>query len=441
MASYLSGMLKSMKGFLGFEDLQVEAGGQGEDAVANSNTEERQSLWKQLSQYIGKDVTSMISLPAWVFEPISFLQIMAEPMEYSELLIKASESNDPTNRMGYLMAWICTGYSCAVRSKKAFNPLLGETFEFVPADKRWKFYAEQVSHHPPIGVAEASNDMFVLGLEMEMKTKFRGNSIDVSVLGSNRFSTKKFGDYFTWGHLDTIAHNVIIGGMWVDHFGTLEIINHTTGDRGVLTFSKCGWLGAGRFQISGEIFDKDNTLKLKLAGTWNDTVTAVKVTKDGDSAPILLWKKPTRQPDPKWNWAPFVYKLNEMDEEYRKILPERDSRLRGDRLALEQGNLDLANKEKVRLEEKQRSERKARETTGEHYESKYFKKEDDQKWGHKWVSTGSYWTEREQRVANPANSNNNNNNNTTDTTTTTTTTTTPTDAATTTESTATGDQQ
>lgn len=77
-----------MKGFLGFEDLQVEAGGQGEDAIQNANTEERQSLWKQLSQYIGKDVTSMISLPAWVFEPISFLQIMAEPMEYAELLIK-----------------------------------------------------------------------------------------------------------------------------------------------------------------------------------------------------------------------------------------------------------------------------------------------------------------------------------------------------------------
>jgi len=415
----------------------VETGGQGEDAVPVTNTEERQGLWKQLSQYIGKDVTSMISLPAWVFEPISFLQIMAEPMEYGELLIKASESNDPANRMGYLMAWICTGYSCAVRSKKAFNPLLGETFEFIPADKRWKFYAEQVSHHPPIGVAEASNDLFVVGLEMEMKTKFRGNSIDVQVGGSNRFATKKFNDYFTWGHLDTCAHNVIIGGMWVDHWGTLEIVNHTTGDRGILTFNKCGWLGAGRFTISGEIFDKDNTLKLKLSGTWNDTVTAIKVGKDGsESAPILLWKKPVRQPDPKWNWSPFVYQLNVFDDAYRAILPASDSRLRGDRLALEQANLDLANKEKVRLEEKQRSERKAREASGEHYVPKFFKKEDDEKWGHKWTSNGLYWEQREQRIANP-NSNNNNNNDTT-----TTTTATPVaDTPATTETTDSGDEQ
>jgi hypothetical protein len=32
---------------------------------------------------------------------------------------------------------------------KPFNPLLGETFEFVKPGK-YKFFAEQVSHHPPI---------------------------------------------------------------------------------------------------------------------------------------------------------------------------------------------------------------------------------------------------------------------------------------------------
>lgn len=35
--------------------------------------------------------------------------------------------------------------------------------------------------------------------------------------------------FFSFSLLSTCAHNVIIGGMWVDHFGTLEIVNHTTG--------------------------------------------------------------------------------------------------------------------------------------------------------------------------------------------------------------------
>ena len=32
--------------------------------------------------------------------------------------------------------------------KKPFNPLLGETYELV--DKNYRYFAEQVSHHPPI---------------------------------------------------------------------------------------------------------------------------------------------------------------------------------------------------------------------------------------------------------------------------------------------------
>tara|TARA_B110000285_G_C14948050_1_gene525331 strand:+ start:729 stop:887 length:159 start_codon:yes stop_codon:yes gene_type:complete len=32
--------------------------------------------------------------------------------------------------------------------KKPFNPLLGETFEYVT--RKYRFLGEQVSHHPPI---------------------------------------------------------------------------------------------------------------------------------------------------------------------------------------------------------------------------------------------------------------------------------------------------
>ncbi len=47
--------------------------------------------------------------------------------------------------------------------------------------------------------------------------------------------------------------------------------------------------------------------------------------------------------------------------------------LRGDRLGVEKEDLDLAGKEKHRLEEKQRAERRERETKGEEYVQKYFK--------------------------------------------------------------------
>jgi hypothetical protein len=59
----------------------------------------------------------------------------------------------------------------------------------------------------------------------------------------------------------TSAHNIIIGGMWVDHYGTLEVINHTTKDKCVLKATRSGWLGAGRFEVQGEVVDGNGSAR------------------------------------------------------------------------------------------------------------------------------------------------------------------------------------
>jgi len=392
-----SGLMNSFKGFMGWDTLEVTPGGNNEEKVQNTNIDERQSLFKQLSQFIGKDITSMISLPVWVFEPFSFLQVLGEPLQFDDSLFKAANDEDQHLRMAYLAGWVVGGYSCAVRNKKPFNPLLGETYEFIPADKRWKLFAEQVSHHPPIGVARTESEKFLLEIEMELKTKFTGNSSDVIVIGGCHFSTTTFKDHFTWNHLETTAHNVIIGGMWVDHYGVLEVVNHTTKDKCVLNVTKCGWLGVGRYEVQGEVFDDSGKAKLKVFGKWNDTLYAAKLNPDGTQGePIVLWKRGTFPPN-KWNWTPFNDDLNRVGE-LENILPPTDSRLRGDRRALEADDLPVAGKEKHRLEEDQRTKRKAREAKGDPYEPKYFKSIPDELNGHKWTYVGNYWEEREQRV-------------------------------------------
>lgn len=84
-----SGLVSSFKGLMGWEEnLQVESGGGQEEAVKNTDMNERQSLFKQLSGFIGKDVTSMISLPIFIFEPFSFLQVLGEPMQFEDVLNK-----------------------------------------------------------------------------------------------------------------------------------------------------------------------------------------------------------------------------------------------------------------------------------------------------------------------------------------------------------------
>lgn len=50
------------------------------------------------------------------------------------------------------------------RFKKPFNPILGETYEFVSKD--FRFVAEQVSHHPPITAFQFEGE----GLEVQGKS-------------------------------------------------------------------------------------------------------------------------------------------------------------------------------------------------------------------------------------------------------------------------------
>ena len=74
------------------------------------------------------------------------LQRLSEELEYSELLDKASETEDPYERMVLIAAFAVSAYgSSHVRAgHKPFNPLLGETYECVREDKGFKYISEQV---------------------------------------------------------------------------------------------------------------------------------------------------------------------------------------------------------------------------------------------------------------------------------------------------------
>lgn len=56
------------------------------------------NLWNILRNNIGKDL-SKVSMPVELNEPLNTLQRMCEEMEYSELLDKAAETEDPFERM------------------------------------------------------------------------------------------------------------------------------------------------------------------------------------------------------------------------------------------------------------------------------------------------------------------------------------------------------
>lgn len=120
--------------------------------ISETNEYTNQGILKSM---IGKDMTKM-TLPVSFNECTSLLQRVAEDMEYTDLLDTAADRPESTERMVYVAAFAASEYSSTIdRVAKPFNPLLGETYEYVRPDKGYRFLVEQVSHHPPIGAAWA----------------------------------------------------------------------------------------------------------------------------------------------------------------------------------------------------------------------------------------------------------------------------------------------
>ncbi|XAR50925.1 hypothetical protein NMG60_11005392 [Bertholletia excelsa] len=380
LSNFGSAMHKSVNGLLGYEGLEViNPEGGTEDAAEEAEKgrwkqEDRDSYWKMMHKYIGSDVTSMVTLPVLIFEPMSMLQKMAELMEYSQLLDLADECEDPYMRLVYAASFFISVYYALQRMWKPFNPILGETYEMVNHGGI-TFIAEQVSHHPPISAAHAENDHFVYGITSKVKTKFLGNSIDIYPLGRTRVTLKRDGVILDLVPPPTKVNNLIFGRTWSDSPGEMILTNLTTGDKVVLYFQPCGWFGAGRFEVDGYVYNAAEEPKMLMTGKWNESMSYQPCDVEGEPLPGTelkeVWRVAEAPANDKFQYTYFAHKINSRDTAPKNLLAS-DSRLRPDRYALEKGDLSKAGSEKSSLEERQRAEKRIREAKGEEFTPRWF---------------------------------------------------------------------
>ncbi|CDP06603.1 unnamed protein product [Coffea canephora] len=380
LSNFGSVVSKSVNGLLGYEGLEVinPEGGSG-DAESEAQKgrwkeEDRDNYWKMMQKYIGSDVTSMVTLPVLIFEPMTMLQRMAELMEYSYLLDLADQCNDPHMRLVYVASWFISLYYAYQRAWKPFNPILGETYEMINHGGI-TFIAEQVSHHPPMSAAHAENDHFVYDITSKVKTKFLGNSVEVYPLGRTRLTLKRDGVVLDLVPPLTKINNLIFGRTWIDSPGEMVLTNLTTGDKVVLYFQPCGWFGAGRYEVDGYVYNGEEEPKILMTGKWNEFMSFQPCDLEGEPLPGTkleeVWRVAGAPENDKFQYTHFGHKVNSFETAPSKLL-ESDSRLRPDRQALEKGDLSKAAAEKSSLEERQRAEKKMREAKGDEHKPRWF---------------------------------------------------------------------
>ncbi|XP_077666470.1 oxysterol-binding protein-related protein 1 isoform X3 [Eretmochelys imbricata] len=392
------------------------------------------SIWSILRKCIGMEL-SKITMPVIFNEPLSFLQRLTEYMEHTYLIHQASSLSGTVERMQCVAAFAVSAVASQwERTGKPFNPLLGETYELVRDDLGFRLLSEQVSHHPPVSAfyAEGVNNDFVFHGSIYPKLKFWGKSVEAEPKGTITLELLEHDEAYTWTNPTCCVHNIIVGKLWIEQYGNVEITNHKTGEKCVLNFKPCGLFGKELHKVEGYIQDKSKKKVCALYGKWTECLYSVDPatfeaykkndkknteekknskqvgnSEEPDEMPlpdsesvhvvpgsILLWRIAPRPPNSvqMYNFTSFAMALNELDKEMESVVPKTDCRLRPDIRAMENGEIDLASEEKKRLEEKQRAVRKNRSKSEEDWKTRWFHQGPNPYTGAQdWLYSGNYW--------------------------------------------------
>ncbi|KAJ3328059.1 hypothetical protein HDU76_010657 [Blyttiomyces sp. JEL0837] len=327
------------------------------------------SVLSILRNNVGKDL-STVAMPIALNEPINLLQKLAEELEYCDLLDVVAKVADPVDRIVLIAAFAVSGYASTVNraGRKPFNPLLGETYECIRDDKGFRFVSEKVSHHPPVMACFAESPTYQFYQDNLVKTRFWGKSMELIPSGNVKVFLKDFDELYVWNK-----------GLSV-----------------VLNFKESGYFTSSKNEIAGMVVNSKGEEIVCLSGKWDENLC--KFHKSSPNNLEVVWRS---RPCPAnhaqmYGFTGFTVELNELTEDLNGLLPSTDTRFRPDQRMYEEGKVDDAEKEKLRLEQKQREYRKKLEAEGKKWIPQWFElvpsegKEEEPTWRYK----GGYFEAR-----------------------------------------------
>jgi len=346
---------------------------------------------------VGIDLTR-VSMPSVYLRPYSLLEEgISRNSLYHHLLLEVPKKETPLERLLALLAFFVASTKQENYNHKPINPTLGETshayYRFTNPDSSESsttyFLTEQVSHHPPISAARIDNPTHNLSVtgHYSFQVHFHGSSVSVCNTGNITVSAGEDTFIFKKPLPDILIKNIweIIGKHQVVWDGDLTI-ESSSGYWLKISFDTHG----NENFHTGYIYEPDNEDPiLAFKGTcggktyyWDASLLRKKerkekrtllidATKLEPHIPCYL-KRAKQEPNSSANvWALVAKHVveNEMDE---------------------------ADKEKKKVEDRQRQFIAELEQAGKPFEPQYFiYDQDEEKWK---IKDATWWKEYKKQV-------------------------------------------
>ncbi|EKX31692.1 hypothetical protein GUITHDRAFT_122119 [Guillardia theta CCMP2712] len=366
----------------------------------DTTTKEQERSWRDLLKGLarGCDVTR-ISLGAHFLRPKSTLECLAATLQHGKLMSELNKGQSEIDRMIAVTKFHVSGLIKEVfDGKKPYNPILGETSAWAfdngsttsgishmiceqarACDNLYSttdLHLQKVSHHPPISAFYIRNKSLAVSMEGYMHTgaQFNGNSIAIP-FGQRTLRLEQFGEDYMMTMPTMQFRGLFFGARGVEWTGPVIVWCKKTGLVCEMEFKPLGFLGMWGEWHAGKLrrdTNESEEVLYDVSGHWD--------TK------LILRDKSTG--------AEQV--LYDYDECHAKEAPQRlqlSNQLPTDSTvcmplmvwgkvteALLAGDLNVANREKLKVEDEQRALRVKEAEQKVQWTPKWFKKKKNGEW-------------------------------------------------------------
>lgn len=266
---------------------------------------------------LGMDLTR-VTLPTFILEKRSLLEMYSDFLGHPELFISIPGGQTPRERMIRVVKYYLTSFHCGRKgqlAKKPYNPIIGETFQcsyYVPKSMelndafdldtrtnvqtsstsapnssthyRIRYASEQVSHHPPVSAfyAECPEREICMNTHIWTKSKFMNMSIGVVNIGEGVFTLTGHKERYVATFPSAFARSILTT-PWMELGGRCAITCDQTNLAASIVFHPKPMYGGQPHRITAEVKDMGSgSVFCRAEGEWNGNLTITSTTVDGN---------------------------------------------------------------------------------------------------------------------------------------------------------------